>query len=80
MTIDVLINTQNVHGRVGDALAGDLIWGVKALAIEIARTERQTFHLLEIKSIPARKIGGRWVASRAALRQHFGLTLRGPAT
>ena len=28
-------------------LGGDLIWGVSAIAAEIGRDERQTFHLLE---------------------------------
>jgi hypothetical protein len=54
------------------ALALDLIWEVKGIAREIGRTERQALHLLETRKLPATKIGGRWVASRATLRQWFG--------
>lgn len=49
----------------------DLIWGADAIAIELGRTRRATFHLLENGEIPAKKVGGRWVASRDALRKHF---------
>lgn len=48
-----------------------LIWGAEAIAVEIGRTRRQTFHLLETGAIPARRVGGRWCASRAALEAHF---------
>lgn len=49
----------------------DLIWGADAIALELGRTRRATFHLLENGDIPARKVRGRWVASRGALRRHF---------
>jgi hypothetical protein len=50
----------------------DLIWGVKGIARTIRRSERAAFYLLENDRIPcARKIGGRWVASRAALCKFF---------
>jgi hypothetical protein len=55
----------------GPALADDLIWGVTAIAREINRNNRQTFHLLENRRVPASKIGGRWCASRAGLRNFF---------
>jgi hypothetical protein len=45
-----------------------LAWGVEEIASVIGRTPRQTYHILvrgQIKS--AKKIGGRWVAGRAAL-------------
>jgi hypothetical protein len=51
----------------------DLIWSVVAIAKVIRRSERQTFYLLETGKIPpARKVGGRWCASRSGLRQFFG--------
>ena len=50
-------------------LGDDLVWGVGALSKEIGRTERQTFYLLENGRLPARKVGGRWCASRAGLRR-----------
>jgi len=45
----------------------DLLWGVTAIARAIGRTERQVFHLLETGLIPAKKVGGRWLASRRRL-------------
>jgi hypothetical protein len=53
------------------SLADDLLWGVKPISEEINRSERQTFHLLENGRLPAKKIGGRWCASRIGLRRHF---------
>jgi hypothetical protein len=53
------------------SLADDLLWGVKPISEEINRNERQTFHLLENGRLPAKKIGGRWCASRIGLRRHF---------
>jgi hypothetical protein len=47
---------------------------VDEIAEVINRNHRQTFHLLtrgEIKS--ARKVGGRWCASRAALLRELGV-------
>ena len=49
----------------------DLIWGAAAIAAALGRTARSVYHLLEAGELPARKVGGRWVASREALRQHF---------
>jgi hypothetical protein len=46
---------------------GDLLWGCKAIADAIERTERDTFHLLETGAIPSQKVGGKWCASRARL-------------
>jgi hypothetical protein len=34
-------------------------------------TKRRAFHLCESKQIPSGKLGGKWVASRQALRGHF---------
>lgn len=48
-----------------------LLWGAAAIAAALGRTRRQTFHLLETGAIPARRVGGRWCASRTALEAHF---------
>jgi hypothetical protein len=47
--------------------ASDLCWGARAIADVIERSERITFYMLESGALPARKVGGRWVASRARL-------------
>ena len=49
----------------------DLIWGAKNIATAINRTERETFHLLKKKKLPAKKIEGRWISSLEKLRQYF---------
>lgn len=45
----------------------DIVWEVAEIAKVVGRTERQTFHLLNTGSLPAKKVGGRWVASRRKL-------------
>lgn len=45
----------------------DIVWEVAEIAKVIGRTERQTFHILTSGSLPAKKVGGRWVASRRKL-------------
>jgi hypothetical protein len=52
------------------AMADDdeLVWGAVAISEVIHQTPRQTFHLLSKKgALPARKVGGRWVASKRQL-------------
>lgn len=49
----------------------DLIWEVAEIAKIIGRTERQTFHMLQSGSLPAKKVGGRWVVERGALIRFF---------
>ncbi|HEV7417902.1 MAG TPA: DNA-binding protein [Tianweitania sediminis] len=49
----------------------DLIWGVSAIAKIICRTDRQTFRLVEAGELPAKKVGGRWVAERSKLVAFF---------
>ncbi len=50
-----------------DTIADDLIWGASEIAKVIGRTDRQTFHMLSTGALPARKVGGRWVAVRKKL-------------
>ena len=47
--------------------APDLVWGCAAIAKVIGRSERSTFHMLERRLLPAKRIGGRWCASRRRL-------------
>lgn len=51
-----------------DSKDDDFLWGVEPIAHEIARDVRATYHLLASGEIPAKKVGGRWVASRMKLR------------
>jgi hypothetical protein len=55
----------------------DLLWGTSAIAKAIERTDRQTLHLLETQAIPARKVGGRWCASRRGLLVFFSSMIEG---
>jgi len=45
----------------------DIVWGGEAIAAAINRTRRATFNMLDQGLLPARKVGGRWVASRKRL-------------
>ena len=47
--------------------APDVVWGCAAIAAVIGRSERSTFHLLEKRLLPAKRVGGRWCASRRRL-------------
>lgn len=49
----------------------DLVWGGEEIGKVIGRTARVTFSLLEKGEIPAKKVGGRWVASRQKLIDFF---------
>jgi hypothetical protein len=68
-------NHSNQHKRVksgaADRIGDDLIWGGNGIAEELDISPRKAFHLLETRAIPARKLRGRWVASRRELRRFF---------
>jgi len=49
----------------------DLIWEVSDIAKLIGRSARQTFHMLNKGELPAKKVGGRWVAERSKLIAFF---------
>jgi len=49
----------------------DLVWGGEEISKVIGRTTRVTFSLLEKGEIPAKKVGGRWVARRQKLIDFF---------
>jgi hypothetical protein len=52
---------------IDETTASDVIWGAAAIAEAIGLTERATYHLLASGLVPAKRIGGRWVASRRKL-------------
>ncbi|MDM9629518.1 DNA-binding protein [Rhizobium sp. S152] len=49
----------------------ELVWEVDQIAKLIGRTHRQTNHLLAKGQLPAKKVGGRWVAERSKLIAFF---------
>lgn len=49
----------------------DLIWEAGEIAKLIGRTPRQTHHMLAKGELPAKKVGGRWVAERGKLLSFF---------
>ncbi|KQW62719.1 hypothetical protein ASD02_00880 [Ensifer sp. Root1252] len=49
----------------------ELVWGAESIAEIIGRTPRVTFHLLTTGALPAKKVGGRWVAERGKLLSFF---------
>jgi hypothetical protein len=49
----------------------DLLWEVEEIANLIGRSPRQTFHMLKKGELPAKKVGGRWVAERSKLVAFF---------
>jgi len=51
----------------------DLVWGCRAIARRIGKSERKTYYLLENGLIPARKIGREWFTTETALHQHFAV-------
>ena len=63
--------------KTSEPLRDDLIWGIRGIAEEIGKSERQAFHLVDTGQIPTAKIGGRIVASRLRLREHFRALLEG---
>ena len=68
------MNSNEHAGESAGALpACDFLWGVAEIGRAIGRNPRQAFHIIskgELKSV--KKLGGRWVASRAALLRELG--------
>ena len=65
-------SNRSVNDQVDDLNSG-FYWGAETIGAVIERNPRQKHHLLtrgEIKS--AKKVGGRWVVSRAALLRELG--------
>lgn len=49
----------------------DLIWEVEEIAKVIGRSQRQTRYMLSKGELPAKKVGGRYVAERGQLQRFF---------
>jgi hypothetical protein len=74
-----MIEAQITYDASKSSVGNDLLWSVRAIAAEIGRTERQTYHMLTLGQLPAERVGGRWCASRSGLRRRFAKVLGGPA-
>lgn len=46
----------------------DAIWGAAAIGEYLGLNKKQTFHLLENGRLPAKKVGARWLCSKAKLQ------------
>ena len=65
----VKLKNEDITDRANDSFA----WGAREIGKIIGRTERQAHYLLENGQLEsAKKKGGRWVASRAALLRELG--------
>jgi hypothetical protein len=51
--------------------ASDIVWGAEGIAAVIQRSVVATHHLLGQGALPAKKVAGRWVASRRRLLDHL---------
>lgn len=49
----------------------DLLWGTPTIANFIGQTPTQTHYLLRTGRLPAKQIGGKWVAVRSKLVELF---------
>lgn len=49
----------------------DLVWGAEAIGKLIGRNADQTHYMLKNGKLPAKQVGGRWVASRKKLMEFF---------
>ena len=49
----------------------DLVWGINGIARVIGRTDRATYAMLAKGALPAKQVGGRWVADRNELIAFF---------
>jgi hypothetical protein len=69
LDINRRFHLMSVNEKNDDAM--DLIWGAEAIAKFIGRSTRSTFHMLDNEELPAKKVGGRWVAERGKLLSFF---------
>lgn len=71
-----MLNTTVSDDSVNESKTSEspVCWGAEEIGRVIGRDTRQTTHLLAKGQIQsAKKVGGRWVAGRAALLREFGV-------
>jgi hypothetical protein len=61
-----------VNSPAANTSGTEVIWGAKAIAVAIGRTEKATFAVLESgKLVGAKKIKGKWAFSPAVFHASF---------
>jgi len=70
MRVNSLRKVPAMADTATDNPQSDYAWGVPAIALEVRLPEKSVYHILEKKpgTLPAKKIAGKWVASRSRLR------------
>jgi hypothetical protein len=63
------MSSEVIEALVDDA---EFVWGARNIGRTIGVPTRKAFYLLEHDLLPARKVGGVWVAARAKLRAALG--------
>ena len=53
------------------SLADDLLRGEPAISAFLGFPKRKTYHLIQQRSIPCFKLGGRWHARKSVILAHF---------
>jgi hypothetical protein len=46
----------------------DIVWGAAAIGAEVNLSPAKAFYALEKGTLPGRKLGGRWMSRRSALK------------
>jgi hypothetical protein len=68
-------NGNNPGVNAAKPLAAELVWEVEGIAAELGLPVRVTYNLLRTRALPGQKVGGKWVSTRSALRNHFKAVL-----
>lgn len=53
-----------------------VLWGARAIGLEVEINERQAVKLLEKGLLPGKKIGKLWTSNSQALREHLTPTVK----
>ena len=68
-------NDPGLTAKAAKPLASELIWEVEGIAAELGLPVRVAYNLLRTRALPGQKVGGKWVSTRSALRNHFKAVL-----
>jgi hypothetical protein len=68
-------NDPGVTTKTATPLAAELVWEVEGIGSELGLPTRVAYNLLRTGALPGQKVGGKWVSTRSALRNHFKAVL-----